>query len=307
MKRASRLERLAEGPFYADMLRDGDGYELSRGHAILCEPSGKDHSRPHLVGSLPLATDPAVHDGGVEAGHKLDAKTLRAPDISIGELGGGEGTWSTVAPPLAVEYASRGQDEADLRRKIDEFLAAGTRLVWVVRLTGPRRVEVHRRGRRVQIKRPGERLEAPGLLKNAPLVEALYDPEVSREHALQNLLERKGYAGLDAVLREGETRGREAGLREGETRGREAGLREGETRGREAGLREGETRGRKAGLREGTARGKAEGLRRGVEALCDVLGVAITPARRTRLDGMRAAELEALVEALRRSKRWPAR
>src|SRR5262245_35722419 len=145
MKRARRLDtaRLAEGPFYADLLRDGDRYELSRGHAILCEPSGRDHGRPHTIGALPLASDPAVRDIGTDVGHAPDPKTLRAPDISVGDLGEGEGTWSTVAPPLAVEYASRGQNEADLRRKIDELLASGTRFVWVVRLAGPRRVEVH--------------------------------------------------------------------------------------------------------------------------------------------------------------------
>ncbi|HEU4409161.1 MAG TPA: hypothetical protein VFS43_28140 [Polyangiaceae bacterium] len=60
---------------------------------------------------------------------------------------------------------------------------------------------------------PGERLEAPGILKNPPLVEALYDPEASFEHTLQNLLERKGYAGLDAVRAEGEARGKAEGLR----------------------------------------------------------------------------------------------
>lgn len=272
MKRARRVSiaRLGEGPFYADLLRDGDGYELSLGHAIICEPSGKDHTRPHLVGSLPLASDPAVRDGGVEAGHALGPKTLRAPDISIGDLGEGEGTWSTVAPPLAVEYAARGQVGPDLRRKIKEFLSSGTRFVWVVRLVGPRRVEVYKQGEPVQIKRPGERLMAPGVLKNALPVEALYDRDASFEHTLKNLLERKGYVGgLDAVRAEAQRKGRVEGRV------------------------------------EGRAKGKAEGLRRAVEALCSVLGVSLTPVRRTRLEAMGIAELEALVETLRRTKRWP--
>jgi hypothetical protein len=38
---------------------------------------------------------------------------------------------------------------------------------------------------------------------------------------------------------------------------------------------------------------------------CSVLGLSLTPARRTRLEAMGVAELEALVEALRRTKRWP--
>jgi hypothetical protein len=215
---------------------------------------------------LALVSDPAVRDGGIVVGHALTPKTLRAPDISIGDLGEGEGTWSTVAPPLAVEYASRGQVESDLQRKIKEFLSSGTRFVWVVRLVGPRRVEVYRQGEPVQIKRPGERLMAPGVLKNSLPVEALYDRDASFEHTLKNLLERKGYVGgLDAVRDEG----------------------------------------RRKGKAEGRAKGKAEGLRRAVEALCSVLGVSLTPARRTRLEAMGVAELEALVEALRRTKRWP--
>ena len=49
-------------------------------------------------------------------------------------------------PPLALEYASIGQDEDGLQREIVDFLAAGTQLVWVVRLVGPRRVEVYEPG-----------------------------------------------------------------------------------------------------------------------------------------------------------------
>lgn len=31
---------LAPGPFRADQIREGDPYELSNGHAILCLPTG---------------------------------------------------------------------------------------------------------------------------------------------------------------------------------------------------------------------------------------------------------------------------
>ncbi len=217
-----------QGPFRVDQVGENDRYELSEGHALYCAPAGPRHGRPHVVGALPLASDPAVDDIGAEVGHALGEHTLRAPDLSVGDLGEGEGTWSTKAPPLAVEYAAQGQDEADLQTKIRQLLAAGTRLVWVVRLVGPRRVDVYEAGQPVRSKGPGERLEAPGVLKNAPLVEALYDREASFEQALQNLLERKGYAGLDAVLAEGEATG--------EARGRAAGRLEGEAKGKAAAL-----------------------------------------------------------------------
>ncbi|MCU0687938.1 MAG: Uma2 family endonuclease, partial [Polyangiaceae bacterium] len=183
------------------------------GEAIYCAPATPRHGRPHTTGALPLSTDPAVNDIGTDVGHALGEHTLRAPDLSVGDFGEAEGSWATKAPPLAIEYAAQGQDEADLQLKIRQLLEAGTRFVWVVRLVGPRRVEVYEKGRPVRTKLPGERLEAPGVLKSRPLVEVLYDREASFEQTLLNLLERKGYANLDAVLAEGERKGEAKGLR----------------------------------------------------------------------------------------------
>ena len=42
-------------------------------------------------------------------------------------------------------------------------------------------------------------------------VEALYDPDAAHETALRNLLQRRGYADLDAVRKEGREEGREEG------------------------------------------------------------------------------------------------
>lgn len=56
------------GPFTADQLHEGDRYELSRGHPIYCEPGGGRHAGENAIGTLPLATDPAVHEIGVDVG-----------------------------------------------------------------------------------------------------------------------------------------------------------------------------------------------------------------------------------------------
>ncbi|HEU4533567.1 MAG TPA: Uma2 family endonuclease, partial [Polyangiaceae bacterium] len=149
-------------PTRVDELREGDRYELSEGRAVYCAPAQFKHGAPHALGPLPLASDPSVTEIGTDVGHVLGEGTLRAPDLSVGEMGAAEGGWATKAPPLAVEYASQGQDEADLQLKIKLLLGAGTRFVWVVRLAGPRRVEVYEKGRAVQTRLPGERLEAPG-------------------------------------------------------------------------------------------------------------------------------------------------
>jgi hypothetical protein len=110
--------------------------------------------------------------------------------------------WVQGAPLLAVEYADTGQDEGELAAKIEDLLAAGTRYIWVVRLTGPRRVEVHQAGAGLTVAHPGDELEAPGILANPVPVEALYDREVGREVVFRNLLQREGYASLDAVRAE---------------------------------------------------------------------------------------------------------
>ena len=208
----------APGPFRVDQLRDGDPYELSQGHPVQCLPTGGNGSGPNGRGFVVLDTDPAAPPAGVDAGIALSDKTLRAPDVTVG-IGPEQRGWSTTVPPLVVEYAAEGQDGADLRTKIDEFLAAGTRWVWVVRLTGPRRVEVHAAGKPMRVFAAGEELEAPGVLQNRVPVVALFDRDAAHEVALRNLLQRKGYDSLEAIAAEGEARGRA----EGEARGKAEG------------------------------------------------------------------------------------
>lgn len=201
------------GPFRVEHLKPGDPYELSDGHAIVSEPSGRRHGRKHLVGGAALATDPAVEEAGVEVGHVLGDATLRAPDVSVGGVADESG-YAPAAPRLAVEYADKGTDESDLARKVEELLGAGTQAVWVVRLAGERRVEVHRAGTSVMVKRTGDVLDAPGVLANGVPVEALYDDVAARDLMLRNLLRRAGYADMDAVRDEGRAEGRAEGRRE---------------------------------------------------------------------------------------------
>ena len=204
----------SRGPFLADQLRPGDPYELSNGHPIHCLPTGSRGGRATNVGGAVLASDPAAQDVGVDVGFSPSPEMLRAPDLSVGEMPNEPG-WVHGVPPLAVEYADTGQDEAELRTKIQELFAAGTRFVWVVRLIGPRRVEVHRPGEKMHIANPGEQLVAPGILANPVPVEALYDREAANRVIFKNLLERQGYASLDAVREEGEAHGRAQGEIEG--------------------------------------------------------------------------------------------
>ena len=206
--------RYSHGPFRAEQLKSGDPYELSNGHPIECLPAGGRHAKANLTGGLVLGTDPDVDAAGFDVGYTPDEGTLRAPDIAVGNVPDAPG-WVQGVPPLAVEYADTGQDENDLRDKIDTLLAAGTRYIWVVRMHGPRRVEVHQAGQARRTLHHGEQLEAPGVLRNPVPVEALYDPDAAHQAALRNLLQRHGYADLEAVRSEGLEKGRHEGRSEG--------------------------------------------------------------------------------------------
>jgi Uma2 family endonuclease len=211
------------GPFKAEYLRSGDPYELSNGHAIQCLPTGGRGSRANLLGGTVLDSDPAVDEAGVDTGFSPQPGTLRAPDVAVGKVPNVPG-WVQGVPSLALEYADSGQDETALAEKIADLLEAGTGMVWVVRLSGPRCVEVYRPRQAVQLYLPGQLLEAPGILKNPVPVEALYDRDAAHEITLRNLLQRRGYSSLEAVHAAGEAQGRV----EGEAKGRV----EGEAKGR---------------------------------------------------------------------------
>ena len=73
------------------------------------------------------------------AGVKLaaDPDTVREPDIAflrrdqIPAAGVPDGFWPG-APDLAVEIKSPGDRRSEIRTKVDDYLARGVRMVWVV-------------------------------------------------------------------------------------------------------------------------------------------------------------------------------
>lgn len=201
--------RMGPGPFRAHMLRDGDEYELSDGHAIRLRPNGRRHGQAQLVGGGVLASDPAAHGRvGVEVGVAWnDDKNLRAPDVIVADVERTPG-WLRSIPPLAVEYADTDTDEDALSEKVADLLLAGTRFVWVVRLTGPLRVEVHTRGEAMRTVGADGELVAPGVLKNPVPVRALVDPDAADATSLRNLLSAHGYDSIAQIKAEGRSEGR---------------------------------------------------------------------------------------------------
>lgn len=203
---------LSPGPFRADQLHSGDPYELSNGHALHIPPTDARRAEARTAGVIVITTTTS-YPVGIDAGLVFnDGKNLRAPDLDVGADLDTPG-WIRDAPPLAIEYAGVGQNEAELEQKVSELLAFGTRVIWIVRLTGPLRVEVREPGIPPRIVDTDGELTAPGILERPIAVRALIDREVAVEAALHNILARKGYRDLDAVRQEGIEMGRHQELR----------------------------------------------------------------------------------------------
>jgi Uma2 family endonuclease len=125
------------------MSRDGrHRYELVRGEVVTMPPVGLEHGDRSSGIAWLLRSFVREHGGGlvvVEVGFVLarDPDVVRAPDVAFiadarlpppdQRSGFFEG-----APDLAVEVVSPGDTATEVLEKVQEYLAAGSRLVWVV-------------------------------------------------------------------------------------------------------------------------------------------------------------------------------
>jgi Uma2 family endonuclease len=140
----------------ADQLFDAPGpgrCELLRGELIMMSPTGSEHGYLVVNVTAPLATFVKKNSlgkvFGAETGFQigLNPDTVRAPDVAfvrserIGvKLGKG---FFQGAPDLAVEVVSPSDRAGDLLAKVQDWLDAGCRAVWVVD-PGTRTVSIHR-------------------------------------------------------------------------------------------------------------------------------------------------------------------
>lgn len=96
-----------------------------------------------------LADHPLGHLFISDCGYTCFPKNnLRKPDVSFIRLGRLEGEeipsgWLTIPPDLAVEVLSPGDVSDEMDKKVQEYLKAGTRLVWEVH-PASKTVIVHR-------------------------------------------------------------------------------------------------------------------------------------------------------------------
>ncbi len=122
-----RIVELVEGVI-VDVSRPGweHGEILSFIHVELAV-----HARQNGLGRV------AVGDTGFVLERRADGKdTVRGLDLAFiskdrasAQLSTG---WTTIAPDLAVEVISPSNKASDIHKKIQQLLAAGTALVWIV-------------------------------------------------------------------------------------------------------------------------------------------------------------------------------
>ena len=122
---------------------DGMRYELVEGEAVEVPGAGALHSLIVLLVSTLLEGFVSDNDLGLVLPDgsayilRRYPDLLRIPDVSfvswdrVPEDGAPEGFW-IGAPDLAIEVVSPHDRAEDIHEKVHEYLAAGTRLVWIL-------------------------------------------------------------------------------------------------------------------------------------------------------------------------------
>jgi Uma2 family endonuclease len=147
--------------------------ELVRGRVVRDQLPGARHA--HLTMKLGGWIDAYASERGLgitlaEMGCVLsvDPPTVRGPDIAflvaerLPPEGLPAGFWRS-APDLAVEIVSPSNRAVEIHEKVLEYLAAGTRLVWVVD-PATRSVATYRSRKDIQLLTEGEVLEGGDVL-----------------------------------------------------------------------------------------------------------------------------------------------
>lgn len=139
---SSIAQRLLTAQEYWELPGDGKHTELVRGEVTKSMPPGGIHGE--VAGAVLMLLRLWIKQGAggyaaVEAGYILShtPDTVRGPDVSyvradrIPPGGVPEAFWH-LAPDLAVEVVSPNETVKEIQEKVQDFLTAGTPLVWVI-------------------------------------------------------------------------------------------------------------------------------------------------------------------------------
>ena len=137
---------------------NGNKYELNEGELVVMPPAKAQHTR--IIRSINRSLSAYIDEHGIgevysEGGYFVSREpepTLRQPDVSFlstGRLNSLDNDYFAGAPDLAVEVVSPGNDAAELDVKIAQYLAHGSKEVWVF-FPKTRTVMIHQAGCRVR-------------------------------------------------------------------------------------------------------------------------------------------------------------
>ena len=153
---------------------EGKRTELVEGELVVMAPAGGRHGR--IANTIAYFLTQVSRDRkwgtvfAAETGFLLrrDPDTVRAPDVafvSSERLGTDEAPagFLKMAPDLAVEVVSPSDSAAAVQSKVEDWLGAGTRLVWVV-YPDTRSVTVYRSLNEAEV------LSEPDALDGAPVL-----------------------------------------------------------------------------------------------------------------------------------------
>ena len=161
---------------------EGVLYELDEGElATMMEPMPRHNlTRDNIARFLWDFTYPRqLGRVFLENGYQLSPDTVRIPDVSFVPADRMRGMdldrRIPGAPALAIEVVSPTDLAQELAHKVDQYLAAGVRVVWVV-YPNTREAHVFREGGVAAVLGPDDKLEAPDLLPEfAVLVGELFE------------------------------------------------------------------------------------------------------------------------------------
>ena len=155
------------------IVADGSRYELYRGELVPMTPVGLQHGRIVIRFGQRLNQYVEANRLGVvgtEVGFHLfrEPDTTLAPDIAFiaqsrVPQGSAAEKFVEFAPDLAVEVLSPSDTATEITRKVENYLSAGVRLVWIVD-PGTQRVTVYRSLQDVKLLTPDQELDGADVL-----------------------------------------------------------------------------------------------------------------------------------------------
>jgi len=153
---------------FAALPDDGMKHELNEGELIVMPPPKPRHGDCQARLCSALREFVAAHNLGsvfTESGYRLTPHTVRGPDVSFVRESRLQNSdeYFDGGPDLAVGIVSPGDDASDLREKIQQYLSAGTSVVWVV-YPCSRQIEIHTPDKTIRTLSIDDTLEAPNLL-----------------------------------------------------------------------------------------------------------------------------------------------